>query len=121
MINEEKKSFLQQAIKWIQKKPITNLRSVAEGYEDPRSFYHKQSKADIKPDITIETPRGIKHYTEIAMKSENPQILVTKWKLLSMLAAMKRGNLYLLAPKGHKLFTQRLVKKYNINALVYSL
>ena len=121
MKNIAKKTYFKKAIDWAKSRPFKKVRSVAEGYDDPRSFYHKQSQQHISPDITIETNRGIKHYTEIALKSEHPQKQVTKWKLLSMLASMKRGKLYLLAPKGHKMFAQRLVKKYNINALVYNI
>ncbi|MBQ4820529.1 hypothetical protein [Aquimarina sp. MMG016] len=47
--------------------------------------------------------------------------LVIKWKVLSFMAGMKRGKLHLLAPKGHKAFTQRLVKQHNINAMVHSI
>ena len=62
--------------------------------------------------------RGRKSYVEIAIKTENVQRRISKWNLLSTLATMKSGKLFLFAPKGHQTFTEKIVKKHLLNAAV---
>ena len=116
-----KKDYLSRAIDWAKQKSISNLKATAEGYDEPGSFINKSTDEVIQPDLTFTTPGGGKHYSVIALKDDDPRELVTKWKLLSLRATLKKGKLHLLAPKGHKMFTQRLVNQYNINAVVYSI
>ena len=116
-----KEKYLKQAIDWVSKKPISDLKSIHEDHEDPKAFIRKGSEEKVQADLSFYMNGGCKYYSDISLKTENPQKLVTKWKLLSLMASLKRGKLFLLAPKGHKMFTQNLVKKYAINAIVYSL
>lgn len=117
----QEKPFIQHAIAWVKKKPVTGLKVKADGFEEPKVFLNQRTKEEVQPDISYIAPGGAKHYTEIALKNDDPQGLITRWKLLSLMASMKNGKLHLLAPKGHKMFTQNLVRKYNINALIYSI
>jgi hypothetical protein len=117
----QKKEYLSKAMDWVKSKSTYTVRAKAEGFEDTKIFTNKSSEETIQPDISYITNRGNKHFTEIAMKSDKPQKLITRWKLLSTMASLKNGKLHLLAPRGHKMFTQRLVDKYNIRAKVYSL
>lgn len=117
----DKSQYLEKALEWANAKPVSSLKSVAENYEQPKAFKSTTSDETIQPDISYVSLHGAKHYLDIALKDENPQKLVTRWKLLSLMASMKRGKLHLLAPKGHKQFTQKLVNKYSINALIHSL
>jgi len=55
------------------------------------------------------------------LKTEENDRQVSKYKLLSTMAGMKSGKLYLLAPKGHKAYVDKMVKKYNISADVISI
>ena len=116
-----KEPLMEKAIAWVKQKPFETLRAKAEGYESPKIFTSQTTNEAIQADLSYTTRGGVKYFTDIALKNENPQKLVTKWKLLSLRAAMKRGKLFILAPKGHKMFAQELVKKYNINAIVYSI
>ena len=116
-----KQPFIENAIAWVERKTTTSIKAKAEGYEDPKAFLNQRTKEEVQPDISYETSTGARHYTDIALKHENPQKLVTRWKLLSMLASMKNGKLHLLTPKGHKMFTEKLVRKYNINAFISSI
>ena len=116
-----KEIFFEKAADWITKKSDGQFKANMEGYENPKSFKNKQTGEIVQPDFTFNTSSGAKSFTEIALKSDTPQKLVTRWKLLSLIATMKRGKLHLLAPKGHKMFTRNLVDDYNIQAVVHSL
>lgn len=116
-----KENYMEAAMKWVNKKVVTDVRADFEGYEAPKAFLNRTANVSVEPDVTFKTSNGGKHYTEIALKQEDAQELVTKWKFLSTLASMKNGKLHLLAPKGHKMFTSRLVNEYNIDAQVHSL
>ena len=116
-----KKSYLEKALQWVERKGPSDVRIDLDGFDSPKSFHNKTTDETIRPDISFKDGRGGKFYTEIALKDENPQDLITKWKFLSLMASMKKGKLFLLAPKGHKMFATNLVKRYNINALVYSI
>lgn len=117
----DKSNFIEQAIKWTKRKTMEEIRANHEGFEKTNPFKNKETDEEIYPDISFVTSSGAKHYTEVALKQDSYEKLVTRWKLLGTIASFKRGKLHLLAPKGHKMFTQRLVDRYKINALVYSL
>lgn len=109
------------AIDWAKKRGFSNLKANHEDYDSPAHF-SKPGEDDnpYVPDITgLRT--GGKSYIEVALKTDNVSRKVSKWKLLSMLAARKGGKLFLLAPRGHKTFTETIVRDYNLNAEIRSL
>lgn len=116
-----KEDFIPKAIEWAEGKSAENLKVNMDGYEKPNSFVNQSTSEEVVPDITFTSKYGTKNYTDIALKSENSRKLVTRWKLLSTMAEIKKGKFFLMAPKGHKMFTQRLVDQYNINAKVLSI
>lgn len=110
-------TILEKAIKWAKNKGFQNIKAKTEEYEDPIQFTRNRDEESFMPDITgLQT--GGKSYIEIATKTEDIHRTISKWKLLSTMASMKGGNLFLLAPKGHKTFTENIVKKYNLDAKV---
>lgn len=115
-----KDNYLSKAIQWVKSKSISSLRAKYEDLEPPKTFINHSTQEEIQADISFIT-RGGRHYTDIALKSDQPQKLITKWKVLSEMAALKEGKLYLLAPRGHKMFVQKLVETYKINATIHSL
>jgi hypothetical protein len=116
-----KQSYFDKAIEWVSKKSKNSFKAKVNGYEAPKVFKNKNTGEEIQADFSFHTQGSTKSYTEIALKSDSPQKLVTRWKLLSLMASMKQGKLFLLAPKGHKMFTEKLVNKYKINAIIHSL
>jgi len=116
-----KKDYFKKALDWVNAKSTTSIKALTEGYEAPKIFTNTQTQDHVQADISFTTQGGAKHFTDIALKHDDKQKLVTRWKLLSIMASIKKGKLHLLAPKGHKMFTQKLVSKYNINALIHSL
>jgi len=119
-MGEKKQSYFQRAINWAKKRSLSNLKANHEDFETPSQFSKEDEERPYIPDITGRK-MGKKFYVEIALKVENVSRVVSKWKLLSTLASMKGGKLYLLAPRGHKAFVERVMEKYHLpNAqLVY--
>jgi hypothetical protein len=116
-----KQIYIDKAINWISKKSTISIKAKLESYEPPKIFTNKETGEVVQADFSFVTQGGSKSYTEIALKSEMPRKLVTRWKLLSLMASLKSGKLYLLTPKGHKMFTKKLIDTYNINALIYDI
>ena len=111
--------YYTKAIAWASKKGFSSIKAKIEDFETPTSYASPNKELEYTPDITGKK-RTKKSYFEIVEKTENVSSKVSKWKLLSTLAAMKGGDLILFAPRGNKAFTERLIKKHNLNAkLVY--
>lgn len=125
-MNATKKSktreLYDKSIAWIKRRGFSKLKAnvESESLEKPTSFSRQREDQTITPDLTA-VRRGRKSYFEIAIKSENEQRVVSKWKLLSRLAGLKNGKFYLLAPHGHRTFASKLVKRYGINAEVVNI
>lgn len=111
----DKQNYLKKALEWAKRKDFSELKANHDGYEQPTQFIRSSDEEPVVPDITARR-NDRKYYIEIATKTDNPRRTVTKWKLLSTLANMKGGKLFLLAPKGHKAYTQRLLKRYDLEA-----
>ena len=107
--------FIKKAVQWAENHGFKNLKANLEGYETPTQFTSQESDKALIPDITG-VQLGGKSYIEVATKTENINRSISKWKLLSTLADMKGGKLFLLAPKGHKHFTEQIVKERHLNA-----
>ena len=113
-------SYFEKAIDWAKKRGFSNIKANMEEYEKPAQFSKPGEEAPYIPDITgLRT--GGKSYIEIAVKTENMNRKVSKWKLLSTLAARKGGTLFLLAPRGHKRFAEDIVKDHHLNAVISAL
>lgn len=117
-----KEEYLEQAINWTKSRGFTNIKSVHDGFDSPTKFPRTMSGEDdaMRPTITASSIGG-RNYIEIALKTDNVQRQITKWKLFSVMAARKGGKFYLLAPQGHKAYTDQIVKEHNLNAVIKSL
>lgn len=112
-----KRNFIKRAVKWAEKQGFMKIKADCEDYETPSQYTSVQKDHTFVPDLTG-VKMGKKNYVEVATKTDNVRRVVSKWKLLSSLAAIKGGKLFLLAPKGHKAFTERIVDRYQLNARV---
>lgn len=109
--------LVDKAIKWAEKQGYKEIKSIGEGYDSPTSYTQAGEEQPIIPDVTG-LQMGRKSYFEIATKADDIRRKISKWKLLSTLAAMKGGKLFLLAPRGHKAFAESMVEKHNLSARV---
>ena len=105
--------------KLVQRKGVDQIKANADGYETPSPIRRNKDGEEIVyiPDVTG-TINGRKSYFELGMKAEDERSLVTKWRLLSDLAGIKNGKLYLAVPRGHMAFTNRILADYPIRAEV---
>lgn len=117
---EEKQDYIEQAIEIAKSQGFKEFRASLDDFESPKSFTKVSSDKEILPDFTARRG-GKKHYFDVALKTDNIQPLITKWKLLSQLAELKNGHLILFAPRGHKAFAERLTKLYKVPARVEAL
>ncbi len=106
------------AINWAKKRGFKSIKANTDDYETP-SHFSRPDGDKVIPDVTGMQSSG-KSYVEIATKTDDVQRRISKWKLLSTMAQVKGGKLYLLAPRGHKAFTENIVKDYNLDARVIS-
>lgn len=111
--------YLETGIQWVQKKGFSDIKSTFEGFEKPFSYTNTENNTELIPQITA-MKDGRKNYIEVALKSDNIIETTSKWRLLSTLAGMKGGKLYLLTPRGHKSFTDSILQKHPIKAIVVS-
>ena len=115
-----KEELMPAALEWVGQKGFDKVKANYDGHENPKSWIRSKTEKPITPDITG-VKHGKKNYVEVALKTEDTRRQVTKWKLLSLLASQQGGKFYLLAPRGHKAHTVKLVSKYGLAAEVISI
>lgn len=107
--------------KIVTRKGFDDVKANIEGYESPAKIRRgKDSDEFFIPDVTGEV-NGRKSYFELGLKTDDlkkERLVITKWRLLSNLAAHKNGKLYLAVPRGHMAFTNRILADYPIQAEV---
>lgn len=107
---------IEEAIKKILRRGYTDIKASIESYEPPKSIVGQGSTVtEFVPDITAEKWGGM-GYFEIAKKESDPTDLASKWKVLEILAKMKKGEFLIFVPHGNMQFAQRIINQYNIQA-----
>lgn len=115
-----KDSSIDKVIHWVKTHSFSKIKANSEGFEMPTSYRKPDDDEAYVPDVTA-VKLGTKNYFELALKTDDPERTIRKWKLLSTIAEMKNGTLYLFAPRGHKAFASKIVEKRNLNAKVISI
>lgn len=105
--------FVQKAAEWAKQRGFKKIRANCDEFESPKAFSRAATGTAVVPDATG-LKRGRRSYFEIATKTGNARRKITKWKLLHRLASMRGGKLFLLAPKGHEAFVERVVSRHNL-------
>lgn len=118
LTTEKDAALIRDAIEgYVSPRGFKDIRANIENFETPARLSREEKDNAFIPDITG-VLNGRKSYFEVALKTEKIRQVVTKWKLLSTIARFKRGKFILLVPSGHYAFTNRLLKKYPIEAKV---
>lgn len=95
---------MQSAVNYVKNMGFEEVRARLEGYDSPATLKMKDKDREFTPDITGEK-NGARYYFEIADRNDQRQDVVSKWKLLNTLAAMKQGSLRVFVPYGSMKFT----------------
>ena len=104
----ENKKIIQETISYIENLGYENIKADIEGYDTPKTYHKKGSDFVITPDIVAEKA-GRKHYFEISLKSESPNLLKSKWRFLDVLTRMKDNRFKIITYRGHYKFTQDML------------
>ena len=110
---QENLEILKDTVAYLEKKGFENIKADLEGFETPKSYHKKGSDVTITPDIVAERA-GIKHYFEVSLKSEKPNLLKSKWRFLDVLTRMKNHRFKIVTRRGHYKFTQEMLKDLNL-------
>lgn len=100
----------------LKRKGYQNFKADHPDYEKPGAFTLRGNESvQYMPDISAKKS-GLTAFIEISSKTENTEQLVSKWKLLSKLVAIKQGVFAIIVPKGTIKFTREIMEKYDIEA-----
>ncbi len=111
---KENVEMLQDTVDYLEKKGFENIMADLEGYDTPKSYHKKGSDISITPDIIAERA-GIKHYFEVSLKSEEPNLLKSKWRFLDVLTRMKNHRFRIVTRRGHYKFTSDMLRDLNLD------
>jgi len=107
-------AILVDSVHFLERGGYKNIKADMKGYDKPKS-YHKVGSTDaLGPDIEAESG-GKKHYFEISVKSERPQLLKSKWQFLDTLSKMKDYRFKIITRRGHYKFTQDILDELRLD------
>ena len=110
---EESTETIKESVAYLEHRGFENIKADLEGYETPKSYSKKGSDIVITPDIVAERA-GIKHYFEVSLKSEKPNLLKSKWRFLDVLTRMKNHRFKIITRRGHYKFTNEMLQDLNL-------
>ncbi|MGJ8665330.1 MAG: hypothetical protein ACSHW7_03110 [Patiriisocius sp.] len=109
----ESTETIREAVEYLENRDYKNIKADIEGYETPKSYHKADSDVKVTPDIVAERA-GIKHYFEISLKSDKPNLLKSKWRFLEVLSRMKKCKFKIFTRKGHYSFTNTMLDDLNM-------
>ena len=117
MILEERTEHLaliKKTITYLEAKGYQNIKADIEGYESPKSFTMKSQDMAITPDIVADTSNGKTQYIEVGVKSEDPELLKSKWKFLKTISEMKDRGFKVISHRGHYTFADQIMTEIDM-------
>ena len=113
-----KQDYIPAVIAWAEAHGFDEIRANTpddDAFETPVSYERQQDDDEFVPDVTGKSVRG-KSYFEVMLKTNKTRRLISKLKLLSVLASRRDGKLYLMAPRGHYQFAKDIMDDNQITA-----
>ncbi|OAB80257.1 hypothetical protein [Cochleicola gelatinilyticus] len=110
---QESTETIKESVSYLENKGFENIKADIEGYDTPKSYKKKGSDISITPDIVAERA-GIRHYFEISLKSEKPNLLKSKWRFLDVLTRMRNERFRIITRRGHYKFTNEMLEDLNL-------
>lgn len=108
------KEILEDSVRYLERSGYQNIKADMEGYDKPKTYHKVGSKDALGPDIEAESG-GTKHYFEISVKSEHPNLLKSKWQFLDTLSKMKDFHFKIITRRGHFKFTQDMLNDLHLD------
>ncbi|MFD2933142.1 hypothetical protein [Spirosoma flavum] len=117
-----KEAYITKVVEWVRVRGYNDIRANTEGYQTPISYGRQQDSEQFIPDVTGKQ-FDQESYFEVILKTNaaDASHLLSKLKLLSQLAAVKGGKLFLMSPRGHRSFAKEVLVETNIVAEVINL
>lgn len=116
MVKADKKEhsdFIEKSVHHLEARGFDTIRVDLDGYEKPKSFLRKKNGTTVTPDI-VANKDGKRYFFEISLKTDEPQLLKTKWVFLDALSRMKSDAFRIITTKGHYKFTDNLLEDINL-------
>lgn len=116
MIYSDKKKYsdiLNNSINYLEQLGFEDIKADTEGYETPKSYSKMNSDIVVTPDIVAQK-EGRQHIFELSLKSEEPQLLKSKWLFLNTLSNLKSYRFRLITTRGHIKFTNDMLTDLNL-------
>lgn len=110
---EKYSDILNSSLTYLKNLGYENIQADTEGYETPKSYHKKGSEINITPDIVAEK-EGRKHYFDLSLKSEKPNLLKSKWLFLNTLSSMNSHRFKIITTRGHYKFTNEMLEDINL-------
>lgn len=118
-----KQAYISEVIDWAKARGFDEIRADLpdnDAFETPIRYERVQDDEPFTPDVTGKLLGG-KSYFEVILKTSKTNRLISKLKLISLLASRRDGKLYLMAPKGHYQFAEDIRRNYQLTAEVVKL
>lgn len=110
---QEKLELIKESIKYLEDRGYTNIKADLEGYETPKAYHQKNSDLVIAPHIVGERA-GVKHYFNMSLKTENEELLRSKWKFFETISNMRQQRFNVVTKRGHFKFTEEMLASLNL-------
>lgn len=116
MIYSDKQKYsdiLSNSINYLEQLGFEDIKADTDGYETPKSYSKMNSDIVVTPDIVAQK-EGRQHIFELSLKSEEPQLLKSKWIFLNTLSNLKSYRFRLITTRGHIKFTNEMLTDLNL-------
>lgn len=123
MISEQKEecnAVLLTSVSYLQNSGYEDIKANVEGLELPKSYTKKSDNSIITPDI-VAYKNGRKYYFEIGQKSDEPNLLKTKWRFIEVISRAKNDQFKIITTRGNYKFTDDMLKDLNLTKKVIRL
>lgn len=110
---QEKLELIKESIKYLEDRGYTEIKANLTGYESPKSYRQKSTDTVITPHIEGERA-GVKHYFNMSLKTENEELLKSKWKFLETISNMREQRFNVVTKRGHYKFTEEMLDELNL-------
>lgn len=112
----EHQRLIKKTIHYLEEKGHQSIKADIEGYETPKSFIMQSTGIEIVPDIVTEL-NGRVQYIEVGHKTDDTDLLKTKWKFIKALSEIKNRNFRVFSHKGNYGTTDQMMRDIQLTTV----